>query len=116
MVTPPITAAVELVLDCADGQEAERVSSYLLKRRLIASASYLPKDQSSRWITKNIQLDPVTLMLVTRSENVRYISSCVCKLLQRNVPINTMPVELPPIKTLEWVDTVRTLPAIAEGS
>src|ERR1700733_6371682 len=115
MTTSPITAAVELVLDCTDGKEAERVSSYFLKRRLIATASYLSKNQTSRWSTSDTQSVPVTLMMVTRTENTSYISSCIDKLLHKNVPIQTMSVEQLPMKTLEWVDTA-SLPAKTEGN
>lgn len=70
----------------ANRKSAQRICTYLLKRRLIACVNYFPIRSASWWTGKVVECDEVVSILKTRERNWEKVRSEIKRLHPYQVP------------------------------
>lgn len=77
---------VVLYVTCKDKEEAEKISSELLNKRLIACVNFLPIQSSFWWKGKIDTSDEIVALLKTKKENWKKVEEEVRKIHSYETP------------------------------
>lgn len=89
-----MTDYVELLLTCADQQEAEAIADALLEKKLVACAKFLPITSKFQWHDKIETNDEVLVMMDSRADDFMEVEAVVADLhsyatfVLKAVPVN----------------------------
>lgn len=99
---------VVIITACASGKEAEKITTTLLKKRLVACASTIPGIESKFWWNGKIdKAKEIIVIIKAKFKNFNAIEKEITRLHSYEVPeIIAIPVAAGSKRYLKWIDNV----------